>query len=383
MRVDHRERIGAVAVVDAGHRGRVALGNLGLAHGVLDGLAVRVGGQARPAGGPAVRFIEHLVLSALDRHRLSIGVHVAQLRRHRSGTQAVDVILVVPHLRHVDIDRLQLMGIGQREGIGAVHHAAGNRCRVALGHVRLLHGVGGLVAVGIAHRKVVPGKRPVIGLGKLHRLARDRNLVALRVDLVQLRRHGIRAHVVGVAAVGPHLRHADARALLGGVRKSERIGAVGRLRHARRVAGGYVGFLHGVLHVTAGVLRGQIVPRGRPAMGLIERCRVAGHSARLTRDRAIQLRGDGRMHAGLRIARGILPFLMRAHRSSRRGVRVHQGEAVGGAAHHRGGIALGNVGFRDRVLDGLAVGDSGQVGPLMSPRVLGAQLRLGHNFAVS
>ena len=55
-------------------------------------------------------------------------------------------------------------------------------------------------------------------------------------------------------------------------------------------------------------------------------------------------------------------------------MRVGDGEAEGSIAGHDGGVALGDVNLGDRVLDGLAVSQLGQVAPCVLPLVGGAQL---------
>ncbi len=334
VRVRHDERIRAVAVVDSRHRGRVAFGHVDLAHRVLDGLAVGdVRLKTRPGSGPAVALVERLLVGAFDRHRLTLVVHVAQLRRHLRGAQAVGITLVVPNLRHVDVDRLQFVRVRERERVRAVRHAARHGALVALGDVRLLHRVDDLIAVRVACGQVVPGVGPVVRRRKPRFLARQRHHVALRVHRAQTRGYGIGAQAVGVVAVVPRLRHAGAHALFGRVHQREGIASV--VLHRGGVAGRRVGFAHRVRRIHAAHLRRQVGPGSGPAVALIERHRVARQHLRLTRHRAVELRGHGRMHAGLRVALGVQPRLVHVHLRHRRRMRVHDDEARIGAARNR------------------------------------------------
>ena len=354
----------------AGHDGRVALGNIRLAHGVDDVLAAGLLRQVVPREGPVVLRVQR---DGLARCR-AVG---QKLNLDGIRAQAIGVLGVVPYLGHADLRGFNGVRVRQREGVvAALIHGGFDQTRVAV-DLRLADRVRVLAALAV-DRLLFQRCGPVV-LGGKFQSRHDGLGGGTALGAQHVYRHLLGAHAVLVAGVIPHLGNAQVHHRRG-VRVPQRV-HVAHVAVGIRARGTFNGALvpaNRIFHNGIHILVAIRVRGGQPAYAClppvlgVQRDRVADLLGRAALDAThnasrhgvrahlidvvivVPYLGDGNLHLGLML--------------------VHDGEARSRAAGHGRIIARDLRELLHRIFDGLAgLIVHRQVGPLVAPVVVGAQ----------
>ena len=178
---------GGIAVI-AGSGGQRVVVHAFFRPGILNKLAIGILGQTGNGGIPLVRLVQ--------RHFRAVGQGNLQALR----TQAVLVVVVVPHLGHSHINKDGIQRVGDSEAGGCV---AGNRGTIARDLGQFLHRVNNGLAFQLGIQ-IAPDVSPVIGFAEF-------NNVILRGRAVDHKLHlnRLRTLALSIVHVVPHLFDGD------------------------------------------------------------------------------------------------------------------------------------------------------------------------------